>query len=504
MNTGNAVSSEVHMNANDYPCIDDIIESAERLHLPRTTKRGEARDRLVERLQAIRRMLPGLSVQRSRNFAALMEGRSVILDVEGIRDLARPLLFTAVTMVLRQILRPWADGTINRLEVIEEAHTLLGGHTDMRTADLKEASPSGVLRDLRKAGTSAVVVSQLISDVAPAVRANLGSIICLRQGHQRCVREALGALNLPLSYEEELSTLPNRCAIARFSRHGRAIYLALKDARGIIPQGPPMSREDARERSRPVLEQYPFVKRSGPVAGMAQPGSGDAARPAEGLSPREMKVFARIAERPWELVQDRIDALGLTREAEADARAKLEARGLLRPAGLVGAKCRLCELTPRGLEVARALRLSIAKLSKGGVCHECLVQYVQRSLGRHSSAFRFQRTGIAPTTGGVQPDLLLLLPSGGRVPIQVSVANQPAAEAAALLRLHRLALLGQEHPDKVDFVLAVAVSKHHRQALERALKRQNSGDAPGRIVLEDFDSVVSDKVDWARVLELPL
>jgi hypothetical protein len=104
----------------------------------------------------------------------------------------------------------------------------------------------------------------------------------------------------------------------------------------------------------------------------------------------------------------------------------------------------------------------------------------------------------------VQPDLLLVLPGGGRIPIQACCCNQPAYEAAALLRLHGLALLGPGDADRVDLVLAVAVNKGHRQAVERALERGNGGKPPGRVVLLDFDTVVDPGFDWVSVLELPL
>jgi hypothetical protein len=199
-----------------------------------------------------------------------------------------------------------------------------------------------------------------------------------------------------------------------------------------------------------------------------------------------------------------MDGLGLDRETEGEARARLGSRGLIVFAGKAGAKHRLFELTARGRELAAAMGLAAAKTSKGSVCHEAIVQYTQRALGRHSAAFRFQRAGVSPTTGGVQPDLLLILPGGNRIPIQACCHNQPAYEAAALLKLHKLSQLGAGDADRVDFVLAVAVNKHHKDAIERALKRQNDGNLPGRLALLDFDSVIDPEFDWASVSELPI
>jgi hypothetical protein len=285
------------------------------------------------------------------------------------------------------------------------------------------------------------------------------------------------------------------------------MHLVVTDAaRTPLASARPVSVAEAREMSRPILEQYPYLKRSEPAPApvpVQTDGNKDEPAGGAGLSPREMKVFARIAERPWELVQDRIDAVGLTREGEGEARRGFETRALAQLAGIVGAKNRLSELTARGREVAKAMGLTVAKPTKGSWVHEAIIQYTQRAIGSRTKA-RFQRTGISRTTGGVQPDLLMITPGGNRIPIQACCANQPAYEAAALLKLHELALLGQEHPDRVDFVLAVAVNKHHLEAVERALKRQNGGAMPGRLVLLDFDTVVSADFDPMRILEFPL
>jgi len=511
----------------DYPSLSEVIEAVRQLNPPRGSDRARAKEKLLDRLESLRAMLPGLDVKRSRNLARLLD-TSVILDISDVRDVARPVLFALLATAREEILKGCGAAGVNRMELIEEAHLLLGAETNRRMADLMEGKPSSFLRGLRKTGTSAIVVSQLARDLSPSVRGNLSSVIVLRQGDRECVREAAGMLNLEPWREDEVARLPNRHAIARFSRHGEPVYLAIRDARALLPPDlPPPSREEARERSRPVLEAIPYVKGGGLPQGEGSraagnglggtlpeareggvapgPGTGSGARPPDGgLHPRERKVFARIAERPWELIEDRVDALGLDREAEGDARAKLGARGLIALAGKVGAKNRLFELTARGRELAGTMGLTVAKTGKGSAPHEAIVQYVQRSLGRHSAAFRFQRAGVAPTTGGVQPDLLLVGPRGSRIPIQACCANQPGYEGNVLLRLGRLALLGPGDADRVDFVVAVCVNKRHREAVERALERENGGRLPDRVVLLDFDGIMSPGFDWASVLEFPV
>jgi hypothetical protein len=506
------------MKMNNYPCISDVIDALKRLNTRPGTDRAKAKDKLLDRLHSLRSQLPGLDVQRSRNFFKLMQ-HSVILDLSDTRDIALPVLFSLLVTLLREVFRSDGQQEISRMFVMEEAHEFLGGQTDKRTSDLKEGKPSSFLRDLRKTGTCGVVVSQLISDVAASVRGNLGTVFVLRQGHRQCIRDAAASLNLALWQEGELARLPNRHAIARFSRYGEPVYLAVQDARALLGGGsPPPSREEARAKSQPILEAIPYVRRSeqigSPAAGEGEglPSAGRGGEPLAGkgggrptagggLNPTELKEFAHISSQPWGLIQNRADGLGFDRETEGNARAKLDARGLITFAGKVGAKCRLFQLTARGREFAEVRGIAVAGTGKGSVVHEAIVQYTQRSLGRHSSAFRFQRVGISPTAGGVQPDLLLLLPGGSRIPIQACCHNTPAYESFSLLKLCKLSQLGPGDADRVDGVLAVAANRRHMGAIERALKSQNGGSLPSRLALLHFDEVIDPQLDWGSVLD---
>jgi len=505
--------SGVLVGGEDYPSLSEIIEALKQLSPPRGSDRARAKEKLLDRLVSLRAQLPGLDVVKSRDFRKLMS-RSVILDLVNVKDIALPAIFGLIVMLLREVYRSDEEQDIHRMLVMDEAHLYLGGQTDKRSSDLKEGTPSSVLRDIRKVGVCGVVATHFVSDLARSVVGNLGSVVGLRQGHRQSVREAAAALNLKPWQEDEIAKLPDRRAIARFSRYGEPVYLAVKDARVIFSSGlsEPTPKE-ARERSRLILEAIPYVKGGDATkeqSGVAQPGKAETSpESGGGLQPRDYKVFARIGEWP-ELIEDRMDALGLDRESEGDSRAKLESRGLIAFAGIVGAKHRLFELTARGRELrwttgeTSAKPLGSWKLGKGSVVHEAIVYYTERSMARHSSSIRFQRAGVSPTTGGVQPDLLAILPGGGRIPIQACFKNQPAYEAGVLLRLHKLALLGPGDADKVDFVLCVAVNKRHKAAIERALQERNGGRMPDRVVLLDFDTVVDPAFDWASVFEFPL
>ena len=67
--------------------------------------------------------------------------------------------------------------------------------------------------------------------------------------------------------------------------------------------------------------------------------------------------------------------------------------------------------------------LKIGNPGKGSVPHQAIVHYTEKSLKRYQPGFDFERVGVSSTLG-VQPDDLLLMPDGGRVPIQACYRNQ--------------------------------------------------------------------------------
>lgn len=146
--------------------------------------------------------------------------------------------------------------------------------------------------------------------------------------------------------------------------------------------------------------------------------------------------------------------------------------------------------------------MKIGNPGKGSVVHEAIVFYTEKSLKRYRPDLDFERVGVSGTTDGVQPDDLLLMPDGGRVPIQACYRNQPDYEAKRILDLHELALLDRAEPKSVEFVLVVAVNKQHRRAIERAIMSRNKGKMPEKVALLDFDTVINPEFDWQEVFTL--
>jgi hypothetical protein len=487
----------------NFPRLSDLYEAIETVEFRKGDRRWGSKDTLVDRLgMVLQHLKSAVDAAQSRDIHKLMN-QSVILDFSTIDEVPRTFLFDYLTVLL-QVAFPQEAQCGLRLMVIEEAHTLLSRKVDSRY-DLGEAPGPSFVRSARKIGgeLGVILTDQVPSLLSPATIANLSSMVCFRLGNANCQHRIASAIGLDRYQQRELAKLEARHAVVRVNRVPDPWLLAIDEL--LFPK--PLLRDEARQRCEEILASIPFLEHTEKIL----PEVGDEASletqktaSRDALVSNERHIFGRIAERPWELIEDRMDVLGIDRDAEGLARRNLKTRGLIQFAGKVGARHRLFELTARGREHADSMGIKPGFSGKGSVAHEAIVQYTVKALGRCSPKFRFQRSGIGRTTKGRQPDSLLILSSGNRVPIQAMYRNNPDAEANALLDLCELAKTDVSLTEQVDFVLAVAVNKAHLKAVTRALKRRNSGNLPAQLEMVDFDTVVDPSFDWAEVFERPI
>lgn len=382
---------------------------------------------------------------------------------------------------------------------IEEASLVFNKEKEGRY-DLGDGPDLGFLRSARKISgdTSVILTDQTPSKLNAATVANCCNVVCFALVESKDVWTAGCAEGLKPYQRKELSELGDREVIVRLRRYQRPLKIQVDDI--VFPA--PLSREQARIRSKPVLDRIPFVKRTNKnTTGKKE---GGAHTPDGGLPPEELRWLAHFLREPWLLTPDRMTATGLKRDADGRMLAKFEARGCIAFEGKVGAKFKLWRPTPRGLELANALGLPVGLPRKGSVAHECMVVYSQRSLENYFTQKQgelasFLRVGAASTTNGVQADILVVRSAGGRFAMQACCCNTPAYEADAVLRLQGLTLIDRAHADRIDFVLAVTVNKKHKMAIEKALKEQNRGSLPHSVVILDFDTMLD--FDWQDVFD---
>lgn len=202
---------------------------------------------------------------------------------------------------------------------------------------------------------------------------------------------------------------------------------------------------------------------SGSSAHVGQDGNWEG-KEASGLTQDARQVMERIILYPEELIEERAAALFMDRNREWRARNFIGKFGLLQLAGKVG-KWEFFEPTAKGLEWAKAREIERAAF-KSGVMHEVIVRRVTRAIGKAIEGVKLLRAGAI---NGVQPDIFLLLPEGGRIPIQVSVKNTPGYEAKAILRLS-----GESF---IERVLLIAINKKKAEQVSLALEGEVSSSS---------------------------
>jgi len=332
-------------------------------------------------------------VRRSRDIHKLLS-YCAVLDVSDVKDVGLLFLFSLLILLLSSSFRAEPGEPASRLLVVEEAHLYFGGQLDQRTKDVKESTPSGAMRIIRKAGFSVLLCNQLLGGMAKPVLGNLGSVICLQLTRGECIREAASLLGLRKWQEDELRALRAREAIVRFSRHPEPIHVAISE---VPPEvvGVRVSRAKAAEMSRPLLDQIPYERRPETESGAdlsleaqmleerqatskPRPVCRACAEMGLSLSRTDHKVMEAICEAPCELVPERCDRTGLRRETESASRRKLMP-SLIRYVGSVGNRRGLFDLGEAGTRWAKAHGLRVSR-RHGSLTHELCTRKAEKKI----------------------------------------------------------------------------------------------------------------------------
>jgi len=500
----------VFHGTDDYPSLSDVILALKRESPPHGSDRARARDKVLDRLSAIRSMLSGLNVRRSRNIHDLFGRRSVILDLSETADLSIPLLFNLLVLLFKYSFGHPPGEPPHRILDLEEAQNYLGGQTRKRVADVRESQGLAVLRSLRKAGFCGCVVSQLLSDLDPAVVGNLSSVFCLRLVQNRCIAQAGSALGLDPWQQRELALLPAKEAIMRVSRHPEAIHLAIKDVGGgAFDLRNVMSREEAKARSKPVLDSIPFVPGPDPdrghvsalqataaisVKGVRQPGAEADEKPRipAWFNSDARRLLEGYAGKPFLTSEEMAAETGLSLATVYATRQTLVNYGLIEEGGQFANRRKLHLPTGKGRQWCRALGITVHRY-KSGIEHEACLRGLTESILQTSP-------WIAPckpfAVGGVQPDGILGLPDGGRLAIQACCSKNYAREAANLVKLC--------NTEGINKVVLCGKDKAHTEGVRRAVKKKCNRKIPEHLIYVTAEQCISNKLDWKALLQFDL
>jgi DNA-binding MarR family transcriptional regulator len=278
-----------------------------------------------------------------------------------------------------------------------------------------------------------------------------------------------------------------------------------------------LSRKEAIERSKPVLDSIPFVPRpeseetkdsnfSG-VVPEAKPKQVCNACAELGLSltRTQHRIMEAICENPDEEIRDRCDRLRITRETESSDRRALMTFGLIRCVGSAGNRRLFFSPTENKGERWREAHGLPRCSEHGGPIHTFVVTKSEKklSLARPGTKFVRRRTG---EPGGVRPDSLALPPgaTGRRIALQAAVGHQPKGEAVNLLKLCgvRKEAENRNTAEWIDLVVSIGVNKQVQNSIERAVRDLNNGQVPLNLVFFNVEEhVIDPSFDWSVLLE---
>jgi hypothetical protein len=152
----------------------------------------------------------------------------------------------------------------------------------------------------------------------------------------------------------------------------------------------------------------------------------------------------------------------MDRAREFRARGDLDGRGFIAQADqTVAGKVRFFLPTAKGTDWAERRKVRV-KRYKSGIVHEYLLTQVERRIGALGPRWRLQRNSSIARDQGLQPDLLVLAPGGGRIIVEICCNNLPY-DAGNLLAETKVAA--------VAHVVAVTPDQRTARALEAALTK---------------------------------
>lgn len=275
--------------------------------------------------------------------------------------------------------------------------------------------------------------------------------------------------------------------------------------------GKKITREMARELSKPVLDKYPYIKRVATkvVEDMERTREERQAikaqkKKSDGLNlVAEDKKFIKCkATIPWLTIEDTCKFLGIDRNVHDKIRKKLQALAVVYNAGKVGSKNVIIDLTDKGKVVARNLGFEVASTGKGGVIHRSGVHYTEKSIKNfYKDDISIVYENVSQVLKGRQPDFFGIHISNDRIAVQYCHKNQAAYEAKAIYDLGQLLLLPDDDPFKLQYVLMVANTKGHKEKIKREVQELFNDIVPDNITYSDFDTVYDPNYRWDYIFE---
>jgi hypothetical protein len=345
-----------------------------------------------------------------------------------------------------------------------------------------------MFRTARKRSIALVLCDQVPSELPPAILGNLACRIVMRLVNARCIWSLQSSMGLDKKQAEAIATLEQRQAVVQYTLHPTPFAIEVPQLN--FPAKPQQSQlyQQAHELLSKTIWTEQEDKDQKTTA-----STGKILAPDD-LAGDALLVMTRICQEPAEDIGRRCETLRMDRAREFRARAELDAKGLILQAEhAIAGKIKFFQPTEKGIAWAQKRNIHIKKF-KSGIVHEYILCCVEKGIGSIGPKWRLQRNSSIAKDQDLQPDLLVLEPSGKRFIVEIC-CNNISYDAENIL-------IEAAIPE-VDRLVAIAPDKKTKDLLEEALKN-NCEDSTGNwqksVILLEASQCLADEFDWAKVL----
>lgn len=359
---------------------------------------------------------------------------------------------------------------------IDEEHRL---HADRSRDDMGFSPIVDLFATGAKRGIQLAISTQFLSGIRPEVLANLGLRIITFLSNPRCIWLAQQSMGLSPSQAKRITRLKEREVIVAYAGYPTPFVVTVNQLS--FPPKPP--RLLLERNAQDFLACVTWTEDSGKAFEATDQHIvvGDV-----------LRVFDRIC-KEVETIEERCQALQMTRSREGKARDVLKAKGYIEVDKVaVGNKKILHGFTSKGEAAAEKMGIKVKRF-KSGHAHEYILCRIEKKIGSLNTQYKFQRHSEIAREYGIQPDSVLNMTGGFRIIIEI-VCTNIAREAE---------ILGKEKTiSAVDMILAITANKTLEKSLRRALEG-NLFEGQTRLEILDAGTCLGPNFDWVSVFERP-
>jgi hypothetical protein len=495
----------------NHPMLSEVFVKLRNSKYSSQSRHAGFLESLVNRFHGLLQSFPGMNAKCSLIPKQVLRS-SVIVRMADLSPAEIDIFTSFFILWLMAVLQAEICHETRVVLVLEEVH-LHASRMKMRRFDLGEPISVRLLRTGRKSGVSVVAVDQTPSEIHGAVLGNVATRIVMRLTNSQCARAIATSMGLDGAQVEQLVELPRRRAIMQTPSTPKPFLLEIVD----IPERTrPTSEEmEAREKESLAILDHEFSGVDITQVLLGKEKDSEKTKPdINQVRGDTLKVHARICEKPWELIEERAQALGFDRPREFRARKTLVKLGMIALGDKVGAKWQLYVPTAKGTAWAQSRGFPVYRY-KSGIGHEMMLRKVREALGRFCSRISFVSEGKGLGVGRVQPDLLARVrgidgDSSRRVAIQICCTNTAEYEAKRALELCGI--------EQIDLVAVIVKNKSKARAIEQKVMgmeervRTIGDESPGRALtgsrmvrhaclrVVSFENCITPKYNWSWVI----